>query len=155
MSRLAEGQMNKQAHDIISVTVMPSIRMLPVIQLITQEIGDQLGLEKDKILKTTLAVEEVFSYCLKMVQKEKDPSRITITYRQENISLRIITEHQGPQGVLERHFLPGREESFPLTSFEAIGLKIAHDILDELRYVRLYDGRNRYTATIKLSTEGS
>ena len=145
--------MNQHNHDIISITVMPDIRMLPVIQLITQEIGDQLGLEKEKLLKTTLAVEEVFGYCLKMVRKEKDPSRITMTYRRQDASLHIITEHQGPQGVLERHFLPGREESFPLTSFEAIGLKIAHDILDDLRYVRLYDGRSRYTATIKLPPE--
>jgi anti-sigma regulatory factor (Ser/Thr protein kinase) len=145
--------MNQHAEDIIGITVMPNVCMLPVIQKITQEIGDQFGLEKDRILKTTLALEEVFGYCLKMVQKEKKPLRITITYRQEHTSLHIIIEHQGPQGILERHFLPGREESFLLTTFDAVGLKIAHDLVDDLRYVRLYDGTNRFILTINLPSE--
>jgi anti-sigma regulatory factor (Ser/Thr protein kinase) len=145
--------MNQYTGDLISITVMPNIRMLSVIQKITQEIGDQLELSKDKIHKITLAVEEVFSYCLKMVQKEKKPSRITITYRQEHPSLHIIIEHQGPHGMLDKYFLPGREASFLLTTFDAVGMKIARDILDDLRYVRLYDGTNRFTATINLASE--
>lgn len=145
--------MDQHTEDIIGITVMPNIRMLPVIQKITQEIGDQCGLEKDKILKTTPALEEVFSYCLNMVQKEKKPSRINITYRQEHTSLHIIIEHQGHQGILERHFLPGREKSFLLTTFDAVGLKIAHGLVDDLRYVRLYDGTNRFTVTINLPSE--
>jgi anti-sigma regulatory factor (Ser/Thr protein kinase) len=142
--------MNQNTEDIIVITVMPNIRMLPVIQKITQEIGDQFGLDKDKTLKATRALEEVFGYCLKMVQKEKKPSRITITCRQEHTSLQIIVEHQGPQGMLERNFLPGREKAFSLTTFEAVGLKIAHDLVDDLRYVQLYDGTNRFTITINL-----
>ena len=145
--------MNQHTEDIIRVTVMPSIRMLPVIQKITQEIGDQAGLGENKTAKTTLAIEELFGYCLRLVQKEEKPSRITIAYRQEGASLLIIIEHQGPQGLLEKHFLPGREESFLLTTFDAVGLKIAHDVVDDLRYLRLYDGTNRFTVTIKLPPE--
>ncbi len=148
-------QKNVSTEDIVSITVMPDIRMLPVIQKVTQEIGEQLGLEKDRIVKTTLAVEEVFGYCIKMVRKEKKKklSRITISYRQEQTSLHIRIEHQGPHGTLEKHFLPGREESFLLTTFEAIGLKIAHDILDDLHYVQLYSGTNRFTIVINRPPE--
>lgn len=145
--------MNPHSEEIIGITVMPNIRMLPVIQKITQEIGEQFGLGKDKALKTTLALDELFGYCLKLVQKEEKPSRITVTYRQELTSLHIIIEHQGPPGVLEKHFLPGREESFLSTTFDAVGLKIARDIVDDLRYIRLYDGTNRFTVTINLPAE--
>jgi anti-sigma regulatory factor (Ser/Thr protein kinase) len=134
--------------DIIGITVIPNIRMLKIIQNITQDIGAQCGLEQDKISKVTLAVEEVFSYCVKLVRTEKTPSRITITYRQEQTSLLIIIEHQGPRGLLEKHFLLGRKESLLLSTFEAIGMHIAHNLLDDLRYVRLFDGTNRFTVTI-------
>jgi anti-sigma regulatory factor (Ser/Thr protein kinase) len=145
--------MYQHPKDVISITVMPNIRMLTVIQKATQVICEQCSLEMDKILKITLALEEVFGYCVKMVRQEKRPSRITITYRQENASLLIIIEHQGPQGLLEKHFLPGREESFKLTTFEAVGLKLAHDFADDLRYVLLHDGTNRFTITITLPAE--
>lgn len=145
------SRMYRHPRDIISMTVMPDIRMLTIIQKVTQEIGEQCGLEKDKIFKITLALEEVFGYCLKMVGQEKHPSRISITYRQENESFLIIIEHQGPQGLLEKHFLPGREESFASTTFEAVGLKLAHDVLDDLRYVLLHDGTNRFTMTMNSS----
>jgi len=127
--------------------------MLTVIQKITEDISIQCGLVKAEILKTTLALEEVFGYCLKMVKQEKHPSRITITYRHENASLLIIIEHQGPQGLLEKHFLPGKEESFASTTFEAVGLKIAHDCMDDLRYILLHDGTNRFTLTINTPPE--
>jgi anti-sigma regulatory factor (Ser/Thr protein kinase) len=141
--------------DIISITVIPNIRMLTVIQKVTQEMGEQCGLEKDRIPKVTLALEEVFGYCLKMVRQEKHPARITITYRRENASLLIIVEHQGPQGLLEKYFQPGREGSFALTTFEAVGLKLARDMMDDLRYVLLHDGTNRFTMTIDLPPDSS
>jgi len=142
--------MYRHPKDIISITVIPHIRMLTIIQKVTQEIGEQCSLLSAEILKTTLALEEVFGYCLKMVKQEKHPSRITITFRQENASLLVIIEHQGPQGLLEKHFLPGREESFASTTFEAVGLKLAHDCIDDLCYVLLHDGTNRFTLTIKI-----
>lgn len=145
--------MNQHTEDIIGITVKPNIRMLPLIQKITQEIVEQVGLAKDRIPTTALAMEEVFGYCVKMLRTEKKPSGVTITYRQERTALHIIIEHQGPQGILERYFRPGREESFKLTTFDAVGLKIARDVVDDLRYVRDYDGTNRFTVTINLPPE--
>ena len=140
--------MYRHPKDIINITVMPDIRMLTTVQKVTEDIGKQCGLAEPEILKTTLALEEVFGYCLKMVKQEKHPSGITITCRQENAMLLIIIEHQGPQGLLEKHFLPGKEASFASTTFEAVGLKLAHDSLDDLRYILLHDGTNRFTLTI-------
>lgn len=145
--------MYRHPRDIISITLIPNIRMLTIIQKVTHDIGEQCNLEKNKILNLTLAIEEVFGYCLKMVTQEKHPSRITITYRQENATLLIIIEHQGPQGGLEKYFRPGREESFLSTTFEAVGLKLAHHLMDDLRYVLLHDGTNRFTITINTSPQ--
>ena len=142
--------MTRQAQELLRITLAPRIRMLPILQAATREIGDQLGLDGERILKITLAVEEVFGYCLRMGRKEQQPSSVTVAYRQEQACLQVVIEHQGPQGLLERHFLPGREGSFSLTTFDAIGLKIAHDILDNLSYVRLYDGTGRYTISVDL-----
>jgi anti-sigma regulatory factor (Ser/Thr protein kinase) len=136
--------------DIIKITVMPDIGMLTTIQKITSDVGGQLGLEKDAILKVSLALEEVFSYCLKLIQTEKNPPRITLIYRNEQTSMHIIIEHHGPRGTLEKNFLPGREGSFKMTSFEAIGLQIARNLMDDLRYVQLFDGTNRFTIEIQL-----
>jgi hypothetical protein len=44
--------------------------------------------------------------------------------------------------------MPGKEESFASTTFEAVGLKLAHDCIDDLRYILLHDGTNRFTLTI-------
>jgi anti-sigma regulatory factor (Ser/Thr protein kinase) len=71
-----------------------------------------------------------------------------MTYRNEQTSLHIIVEHHGPQGTLEKNFLPGREGSFKMTSFEAIGLQVARKLMDDLCYVRLFDGTNRFTIVI-------
>lgn len=145
--------MNQRSEEIVSIRVMPDIRMLPVIQKVTQEICGQLGLSREGALKTALAVEEVFSYCLKLVLRESKPSRITLTCRREEASLLVMIDHQGPRGELEKHFQPGREGAFPLTSFDAIGLKIARDIRDDLRYVQLFDGTSRFTISVNLPPE--
>jgi len=50
--------------------------------------------------------------------------------------------------VLEKHLLPGHEKSFKLTSFEAIGLHLADESIDDLQYVRFSDGTNRFTIII-------
>jgi len=142
--------MKQHTEDILNLNVMPDIRMLPVIQKVTQEICDQVGLGEQKTLKATLALEELFDYCLKLVRREEKPSRIAVTYRKEEKSLLLIIEHRGPHGLLEKHFIPGREESFLLTTFDAVGLKLAHDSVDDLRYLMLYDGTNRFTVTINL-----
>lgn len=145
--------MYSHPRDLISVNVAPNIRMLTVIQKITQEIGELCDLENERLPKLLLAVEEVFGYCLKMVRQEIQPPRIKITYRKENGALLIIIEHQGPQGALERHFLPGREETFASTTFEAVSLKLAHDLLDKLSYAALHDGTNRFTLAVNLPPE--
>ena len=146
---------NSPDEEIISLSVFADIKRLPLIQTITKEVAEQCGLDKEKGSKVSLAIEEIFHYCVGLIRTRKAPSRITLTYLRKYPSLHIQIEYTGPRGVLEKHFSPGNERSFKLTSFEAIGLHLADASIDDLQYVRFHDGKNRFTMTINAPSDRS
>jgi len=53
-----------------------------------------------------------------------------------------------PHGSLEKHFLPGNDKkSFQLLCFEAIGLHLAVESIDDLKVTRFHDRPNRFLIT--------
>lgn len=139
---------NHHAEEIITLSVAADIGRLSLIQKITWEVARQCGFEKEKASRISLALEEIFHYCVRLIRTGTEPSRISLAYLQEPRALDIQIEYRGPRGALEKHFIPGRERSFKLTSFEAIGLRLADRSIDDLTYTPFHDGANRFTMTI-------
>jgi len=147
--------MNHHAEEIITLSVAADIGRLTLIQKITREVARQCGFDEEKASRISLALEEVFHYCVRLIQTDQEPSLISLAYRQRPQALDIQIEYRGPRGLLEKHFMPGRERSFKLTSFEAIGLRLADQSIDDLTYTPFHDGTNRFTMTIYAPSESS
>ncbi len=145
--------MNHSVEEIIALSVAADIGRLPLVQKITREVARQCGFGEEKASRISLALEEIFHYCVRMIRTGTEPSRISLAYRQGPRALDIQVEYRGPRGALEKHFMAGRERSFKLTSFEAIGLRLADRSIDDLTYTPFHDGTNRFTMTIRLSDE--
>jgi anti-sigma regulatory factor (Ser/Thr protein kinase) len=146
---------NNPAEEILTLSVFADIRRLPLIQKITREVAGECGLDQERGAKVSLAVEEIFLYCVRLIKTGKEPSRIALVYQREQQALQIQIEYKGPRGGLEKHFMPGNERSFKLTSFEAISLRLADASIDDLMYIPFHNGANRFTMRIHIPEETS
>ncbi|MBF0119610.1 MAG: hypothetical protein HQK79_12295 [Desulfobacterales bacterium] len=137
--------------DIIHVIVPANIKLLNIIKPMLRTLCMEIGINKENSNKIEFATEEIFSYCVKLINFSNIKYSITVSFQVISNFLNIFIEHNAPRGSLEKHFIEGVEEKIPRTSFEALGLYVAKEIIDELKYTYFASGKSRFILKIKIS----
>ncbi|MBI9079838.1 MAG: hypothetical protein JEY79_08870 [Pseudodesulfovibrio sp.] len=106
-----------------------------------------------------VCVEGVFIYCVNNIHALSGREEIRVRLFWEDRKLKILIQHDGPKGEWDES-LKVREFPIRRTSFEAMGLFIAKEILSSLTYESLFDvvsGQviNTYELVYQLDYEAS
>jgi len=85
-----------------------------------------------------VCVEGVFSYCVNNIRLLDRHEEITVKLFWEEHDLKVFIQHCGPRGEWDESL---RDQSCPIrrTSFTAMGLFIARELLHSLNYESLFD----------------
>ena len=135
--------------EVLKISTLADLEMYAMLQPSLEALFKKFGFDEKQATMLVIAAEEVFAYCVKRIHSVKSKSRIAIGVILDNPYLLIIIEHDGPRGSLEKHLMEGSEKKIERTSFEALGLYIAREVIDELRYTGFWGGKNEFTLMVK------
>lgn len=135
---------------IITISIGPDLEVYTLMRPSLEAVFKKAGLDENKASMLFLAVEEVFSYCAKLLTAAKNKSWVDISVGMDDTTLHIAIAHDGPCGSLEKYFIKGSNQKIKRTSFEALGLYIAREIVNELEYRRFGGGKNEFVLVMNL-----
>lgn len=142
--------------ETIQLTVLAEIEALHPVQSCLRSFCDSFGLYEKDYEKLSLAVEEVFSYCVKLLGVTNRKERITIRFNEGLPYITINMEYRGPTGALEKYFKPGQgKKSFKRDTFDALGLFLANEMLSSLEFSYTRDGGNIFYLTYVVERNSS
>ncbi|QJB56917.1 hypothetical protein [Pseudodesulfovibrio sp. zrk46] len=107
-------------------------------------------------LRLQVCIEGVFSYLATNIRSVEVWKEIRIEMYRGDGEVKVIMEHCGPAGEWDRALCANPELKIRRTSFEAMGLFIAYDMLEELTCDSWFDmgtGNNlrQYTLIYRIS----
>lgn len=129
-------------------TLPPRVRNVAVITAGVDAICHMNGFSRHDSGRLQVALEGIFAYCVRSINSKcaSSPIRVRLYWKDLKVSAEI--EYYGPGGDLDD--MLKRDSKMPLrrTSFEAMGLFIARDLVETLSY----SGRFDLTAGGKLNS---
>lgn len=140
----------------------PNVRLVRLINSGVRSYCELVGLDDWGSSRIELAVEGVFAYCARTLKAQcrmGEPIRIRLFH--ESGVLRIEVSHEGQGGEYDACLDPHPAFELRRTSFEAMGLYIAREVMDGLVHDYRWDiaaqaNVNRYVLTWKFGLpEGS
>jgi anti-sigma regulatory factor (Ser/Thr protein kinase) len=135
---------------ILTISIRPDLEVYTLVRPSLEAVFKKSGLDENKTSMLVVAVEEVFSYCAKLLIAAKNKSWVDISVGMDDINLQVAIAHDGPCGSLEKYFIKGSNQKIKRTSFEALGLYIAKEIVNELEYRRFGGGKNEFVLVMNL-----
>lgn len=124
-------------------------RLVPLVVRGVEAYCQALELAPEHAMRLQLAVEGVLNYCTPLARESLTGPEVTARLYLSGGTIRVEVEHDGARGPLDQYFEPGAKEPFKCVSFEALGMSMAKDILDEMvcRHVprlNAHSGLTRY-----------
>lgn len=141
--------------EVVRLHIAPNRHAFSVLASSVEAFGKLCGLSENRADKLVLAVEEIFTYCAKMLGKEPNKNLVEIGFLTESSFLQITIEYFGPVGELEHYFAPGSSGTLKRDSFEALGLYLAHQVVDKLVFSRTLTGKNQFALTLSAALSAS
>lgn len=135
---------------IIAISIGPDLEVYALVRPCLEAVFKKAGLDEKKAAMLVVAVEEVFMYCAKLLTAAKNKSWVDIRVGMDDRNLHVAIAHDGPCGSLEKNFIKGSSQKIKRTSFEALGLYIAREIVNELEYRRFGGGKNEFVLVMNL-----
>ncbi|MBA3010885.1 MAG: ATP-binding protein [Proteobacteria bacterium] len=135
---------------ILTISIRPDLEVYSLVRPSLEAVFKKSGLAEDKAEMLVVAVEEVFIYCTKLIAATKNKLWVEISVGMDDINLQVAIAHDGPCGALEKYFIKGSNQKIKRTSFEALGLYIAKEIVNELEYRRFGGGKNEFVLVMNL-----
>lgn len=136
---------------ILTISLGPDLEVYTLLRPSLEAVFKKSGLEEKKAEMLVVAVEEVFMYCAKLLTAAKNNSWIDICVGMDAITLQVAIAHDGPCGSLEKYLIKGSNKKIKRTSFDALGLYIAKEIVNELEYRRFGGGKKEFVLVMNLS----
>jgi hypothetical protein len=133
----------------------PNLRLVRVLNSGIRSYCELVGLQDWACARIELAVEGVFAYCARTLKAQCRPGEpIHVRLYHESGILRIEISHEGQGGEYDACLDPTPSFELRRTSFEAMGLYIAREMLDGLTHDYRWDitaqaNLNRYILTWK------
>ncbi len=134
---------------VLKISALPEPEIYSALHPAFEVLFGRFGFAREQAVNIVVAVEEVFAYCVNLIRSVKSKSRIDISINHDGSHLKIIIEHDGPRGPLEKHLTEDSQKKIERTSFEALGLYIAREVIDELTYTGYWGGKNAFTLIVK------
>ncbi|WP_243547335.1 ATP-binding protein [Pseudodesulfovibrio tunisiensis] len=97
------------------------------------------GFDENHSRRIQVCLEGVFMYCARNIMTQADPHDIEVRLYWRTNRLEMFVEHHGPRGEWDDCLRRNSHVPLRRTSFEAMGLFIAREILDELTFEARYD----------------
>lgn len=144
-------------HKVVTWIVPPRKRNVTIVNDGIGAFARSSGIPEEDSLRLQVSVEGVFSYLAHNILSAKMNNEIYVEFYWESPNARVVLMHDGPGGEWDDSLRPDSEGIIRRTSFDSMGLFIAHDILHKLTYDSWYDlvrGKNmnkyrlEYTATL-------
>ena len=135
---------------IITISIGPDLEVYTLVRPSLEAVFKKAGFDENKAGMLVVAVEEVFSYCAQLLTAAKNKSWVDICVGMDDTTLQVAIAHDGPCGSLEKYFIKGSNQKIKRTSFEALGLYIAKEIVNELEYRRFGGGKNEFVLVMNL-----
>lgn len=135
---------------ILTITIRPDLEVYTLVSPSLEAVFKKSGLDENKAAMLVVAVEEVFVYCAKLLIADKNNAWVDISVGMDAMTLQVTIAHDGPCGSLEKYFIKGSNQKIKRTSFEALGLYIAREIVNELEYRRFGGGKNEFVLVMNL-----
>lgn len=124
----------------------PSLRRLAMINAGIDAFCSMNGFGSDASRRVQLGLEGLYAYCVRNILAAKEHVEIRVRLFWEETCLRIEVSHHGPGGEWDEQLKMKRE--IRRTSFEAMGLVISRDLMDDVTFESNYD----MTAGVMLRT---
>lgn len=140
----------KKVEKILTMSLGPDLKVYTLLRPSLEAVFKKSGLEDKKAGMLVVAVEEVFMYCTRLLIADKSKTWIDISVGMDTTTLQVSIAHYGPRGSLERYLIKGSTKKIKRTSFDALGLYIAKEIVDELEYYRFGGGKNNFVLVMNL-----
>ncbi len=117
--------------------VFPENRLIPVVTGGLEAFCRALDLGAEHSLRLQLALEGVLGYCMHLAREPMAQREVTARVFLADRMVRMEVEHDGPRGLLDHFFESGGRDRFKRTSFEALGMYLASEIMDEMTFHRV------------------
>ncbi len=108
-------------------------------------------LSKQETLRLQVSVEGVYQYCVRNINEAFENEEIGVALYTNKKQVKIVIQHSGAGGEWDIHLKEGQDKHVRRTSFEAMGLAIALDMLESLEHTSHLDltsGRTLRTYTL-------
>lgn len=140
-------------------TVPPQVRNIAIITAGIDAFCRMNGFSERDSRQLQVAVEGVFAYCARSIRERLSTACIRTQLYWRESSIVTVIEYHGEGGELDEMLKPDAGQPVRRTSFEAMGVFIAREILDSLVCKRRFDlaGGNRlntYTLEYSLAETG-
>lgn len=127
-------------------TVPPRSRLIALVNAGLEAYTRMEGQSVERSLRLQVAVEGVYAYCVRTLRAHESAEKISVELYRGSGRLRVCVTHCGPGGEFDAMLADGRIEEIRRTSFEALGLVIAGEMVESLTFDAHFDlglGENR------------
>jgi|GEM_PF-4139722 hypothetical protein len=133
-----------------TLDIPPYEHALQLIQCLTVKLTKEAMSERSQDA-LILAIEEVYHYCVKRLEKQMLNAPVKVSWQVESSVWIITIDYAGLPGELESYFdINGARMTFKRTTFEALGLYIAREMLKHLEWERRSNNKNRFILTFNI-----
>ena len=121
--------------ELARMQLQPELPMVRVITAGMSALFEVTGMEPADSGKLQMAVEEVFVYCVHSMEDRRFKTPITVRLNYDHGLARVVLEHSGPHGELDRFFKRGATEThYKCTTPQGLGMRLARAAMDSLTY---------------------
>ena len=101
--------------------------------------------------RLSFALEAVVTYCSKVIRNSPEDSLIQIIFSSNESHIEILVEYGTERGPIEPYFRHGcRDKRFKVTTFEALGLHVARELVESIEFSTSPFSENRFLLRIPI-----
>lgn len=138
-------------NSVVRWIVPPHKRAIGIINAGIAAFARDNTLSRQDTLRLQVSVEGVYQYCVRNINEALETEEIAVALYRDSKHVKIVIQHCGAGGEWDIHLKDGHDKSIRRTSFEAMGLAIALDMLESLNHTSQLDiatGRTLRTYTL-------
>ncbi|MDD2238040.1 MAG: hypothetical protein PHP44_14680 [Kiritimatiellae bacterium] len=133
------------------LTIDATDSALRLLDPMTQAFCRGKNISAETVNRLSFALEAVVTYCSKVIRDSHEDHLIQILFSSNESHLEILIEYGPDRGPIEPYFRHGcRDKRFKVTTFEALGLHIARELIESIEFSSAAFSENRFLLRIPL-----
>lgn len=121
-------------NSVVRWIVPPKKRCIGIINAGIDAFGLSNGFSKRDISRLQVSIEGVFGYCVSNINAGMETEEIAVCLFHGADKVKVVVQHSGAGGEWDVHLKDGHAHTIRRTSFDAMGLFIAVEMLDSLTH---------------------